>query len=177
LNASIYNLIVAQAQARGIPPAIALAVAQQESGIEQYNSNGSLVMGSDGDTGVFQIIPSTAAGLGVDASDTNQNVQGGVTLLSQLYAQYGNWTQALSAYNSGTPNGSPSYAAKVLGLAASMFGFGASSDASAPAPVTIDSDTGQVIPPDLASGVQGPSAALLIGGVILTLGVVLWVSA
>jgi len=42
----------------------------------------------------------------------------------------------------------------------------------------IDGDSGQLIPPDLLSGVEGPSiGALVIGGVLVAFGVWLWVSA
>jgi Transglycosylase SLT domain len=58
-------------------------------------------VGSAGDTGLFQIIPQTAASLGIDPTTPAGNIQGGLTLLQQLYAQYGNWTDALEAYNEG----------------------------------------------------------------------------
>jgi soluble lytic murein transglycosylase-like protein len=141
MASTISDLIVAQAEAQGIPPAIALAVAQQESGIQQWTPDGNLVMGGAGDTGVFQIIPSTAAGLGIDATDLNQNVQGGVSLLAQLYAQYGNWVSALSAYNSGSPTRSTGYANSVLGIASNQYGY--SSD-TPPAPVVSVADYSSV---------------------------------
>jgi hypothetical protein len=129
MASTISDLIVQEALARGVPPAIALAVAQKESGIQQWTPNGNLVMGSSGDTGVFQIIPSTARGLGVDPTDLNQNIQGGVSLLAQLYQKYQDWTAALSAYNSGSPTKSTSYANSVLGIAQQ---FGLETDASSP---------------------------------------------
>ncbi len=46
-------------------------------------------------------MPATAAGLNVDPNTAAGNIQGGLTLLQQLYNQYGNWTQALEAYNQG----------------------------------------------------------------------------
>src|SRR3984885_15622649 len=107
---SIPNLIMAQAAQSGVPPSIALAVAQKESSVSQWNSNGALVTGTSGEVGVFQLMPGTAAQLGVDPSDVSQNIQGGITYLAQLFQKYGNWNAALSAYNSGSPTGSPSYA-------------------------------------------------------------------
>src|ERR1700733_1175196 len=65
-------------------------------------------------------MPGTAAQLGVDPSDVSQNIQGGITYLAQLFQKYGNWNAALSAYNSGSPTGSPSYATSVLSIAASL---------------------------------------------------------
>ena len=58
--------------------------------------------------------------LGVDPTDLTQNIQGGIGFLAQLYQKYGDWTKALSAYNSGSPTGSPSYANSVLAIAGSM---------------------------------------------------------
>ena len=53
----------------------------------------------------MQLMPGTAASLGVtDSTDPTQNVQGGLSYLQQMYAKFGNWPQALEAYNAG-PNG------------------------------------------------------------------------
>jgi soluble lytic murein transglycosylase-like protein len=136
-NSTLANQIYQQSISQGVPPAIALAVAQQESGIAQWTPSGNLVTGSAGEIGVFQLMPATASGLGVDPTDVTQNVQGGVSLLAQLYQKYGNWPQALSAYNSGSPNGSPSYANSVLNLAQNSFG-GIPSDSSSADDFTSD---------------------------------------
>lgn len=116
-NISLPQQIYDEATNQGVPPSIALAVAQQESGIAQWTPNGNLVTGTSGEIGVFQIMPQTAVGLGVDPSDVDQNISGGISLLAQLFQKYGNWSQALSAYNSGSPNGSPAYASSVLSIA------------------------------------------------------------
>ena len=93
---SVQQAIVAEANAQGVPPALALAVADQESGFNQS------VVGPAGDTGIFQIIPSTAAALGIDATDPTQNIRGGVAYLGQQLAAFGgNQRQALWAYNAG----------------------------------------------------------------------------
>jgi Transglycosylase SLT domain len=86
------------------PPNLVLSLVQQESGGNQYGPSGAPLVGSSGDTGLFQIIPSTAAGLNIDATTPSGNIQGGLTLLQQLYNQYGNWTDALEAYNEGSGN-------------------------------------------------------------------------
>ena len=119
-SVSLSNLIAQEANAQGIPPAIALAVAQKESGVSQWTSSGGLVTGSSGEIGVFQLMPGTAASLGVDPSDLTQNIQGGITFLAQLFSKYGSWASALSAYNSGSPTGSLSYANSVLAIAGSV---------------------------------------------------------
>ena len=90
---SLASSIYSQALAQNVPPAIALAVAQQESGISQWTPSGNLVTGTSGEVGVFQLMPATAAGLGVDPTDVDQNISGGISLLAQLYEKYGNWSR------------------------------------------------------------------------------------
>ena len=57
-----------------------------------------------GAMGLMQLIPGTAAGLGVkDPFDPEQNVLGGAKLLKQLMDRYsGDLSMTLSAYNAGT---------------------------------------------------------------------------
>src|ERR1700690_3086870 len=90
--------IVNAALAAGVDPAIALAVAQTESGFNQG------AIGSSGEVGIFQLMPATAAGLGVNAYDLAGNIQGGIAYLGQMYSQFGNWNDALAAYNWGPAN-------------------------------------------------------------------------
>ena len=95
---SIASLIQSLAASTSVPPSLALAVAQAESSLNPS------AISPKGAIGLFQLMPATAASLGVDPSDPTQNVQGGLAYLQQLYAQYGNWTQALEAYNWGPGN-------------------------------------------------------------------------
>lgn len=81
--------------------AIAAAVARAESGNRQTDANGNTIIGKAGEVGVMQLMPSTAAQLGVDPYDEAQNRAGGATYLQQLYDKYGNWHDALAAYNWG----------------------------------------------------------------------------
>jgi Transglycosylase SLT domain len=116
---TVSGLIASAASQYGVPVSLATAVAQKESGFNQA------AVGSSGEIGVFQLMPGTAAQLGVNPSDLSQNVQGGVRYLSQLYAQYGDWNTALEAYNGGPGNvakgtvspAAQSYASSVLSMA------------------------------------------------------------
>jgi hypothetical protein len=132
LGSSIQDLISSTASQYGVPPSIALSVAQRESGFNQS------AVGSSGEIGVFQLMPGTAAQLGVNPSVLEQNVQGGITYLAQLYRQFGNWTLALEAYNAGpgnvqrgtVPNASVQYAQAVLSASGNGLPAGISADAT-----------------------------------------------
>lgn len=95
---SIPSAIIAEAQRQGIDPALALEVAQVESSMNQN------ARGSHGEVGVFQLMPSTAAGLGVDPYDLAGNIQGGVSYLRQLISMFGDLRAALAANNWGMGN-------------------------------------------------------------------------
>ena len=110
-TSSIQSLITSVANQFNVPASIALAVAQKESNFNQA------AVGSSGEIGVMQLMPATAAGLNVNPSDLNQNVEGGVSLLASLYNQFGNWSDALAAYNAGPTNlaAGQGYASSILG--------------------------------------------------------------
>jgi soluble lytic murein transglycosylase-like protein len=93
---SIADQIIAEAQAQGLDPRIALEVAMAESGLKQN------AVSAKGAIGVFQLEPATAAQLGVDATVLEQNIRGGVAYLLQMLARFGGNVQAaLAAYNAG----------------------------------------------------------------------------
>ncbi len=83
------------ATAYGVPVQTALAVAQRESGFS------SSARGASGEVGVMQLMPATSASLGVDPFNPEQNIEGGVRLLRDEYARFGDWSYALAAYNCG----------------------------------------------------------------------------
>ena len=117
------------------PPSLVSALVNTESGGNQYGSSGAILTSSAGAQGLFQLMPATAAGLNVDPTTAAGNIQGGETLLQQLYNQYGNWTEVLEAYNEGSGNLAKQVAAGQTPVAAgyassilSAAGIDASSD-------------------------------------------------
>ena len=96
---TIQQQIVQAAQAQGVDPNLALAIAQNESGFSQS------AVSDKGAIGVMQLMPTTAQELGVNPNDTTQNIQGGVQYLAQLVNTFGgDIGMVAAAYNAG-PNG------------------------------------------------------------------------
>lgn len=108
-SSSLGQQITAAANRYGVDPALALRVASAESAGKQT------AVSSKGAVGIFQLMPATAADLGVNPFDPVQNIDGGVRYLSQLQRQFGSDALALAAYNAGPGavtqyNGIPPYA-------------------------------------------------------------------
>lgn len=90
----VEDLIRAAAKTHGVPEALALAVAEQESGF-----NPTLVNKDSGAIGTFQILPATGAMLKIDPLDPRQNIDGGVKYLRQLLDQHqGDLGKVLGTY-------------------------------------------------------------------------------
>ncbi|MDF3607580.1 transglycosylase SLT domain-containing protein [Paracoccus sp. DMF-8] len=85
----------AAARKHGIPEDLFLRLVQQESG---WNPNARSHKGAHG---LAQLMPGTAAKLGVDPRDPVQNLDGGARYLRQMYNTFGSWRLALAAYNAG----------------------------------------------------------------------------
>ena len=90
-------LTMAKAAARkhGVPEDLFLRLVQQESG---WNPG---AVSPKGAQGLAQLMPGTAARLGVDPSDPQQNLEGGARYLAMMYSRFGSWRLALAAYNAG----------------------------------------------------------------------------
>ncbi len=95
---SLEDIFVEAASEYDVPVDLLKAVAQAESG---FDTN---AVSSCGASGIMQLMPQTAQGLGVeDVFNARQNVTGGAKMLSYLLDDYnGDTSLALAAYNAGS---------------------------------------------------------------------------
>jgi len=90
------GLILLNARANNVPPALVKAVIAAESSFD------SDAVSHAGAQGLMQLMPETARTLGVkDAFRPDENVRGGTRYLRKMIDRYGDWTRALAAYNAG----------------------------------------------------------------------------
>lgn len=90
------DLLNTSAQRNGVDPNLVRAVAIAESDMNQNE------ISPVGAIGVMQLMPETAAALGVDPYDEADNIEGGVRYLRQMLDQFGGHVPtALAAYNAG----------------------------------------------------------------------------
>jgi soluble lytic murein transglycosylase-like protein len=92
------NLARADALDAGIDPDCFQRQIQQESGFDPNATGG------DGEVGIAQFMPKTAAGLGINPADPVASLKGAAGLMGRFYHKYGSYEQALAAYNSGSGN-------------------------------------------------------------------------
>jgi hypothetical protein len=89
------DLFSRAASRHGVDASLLAAVAQQESG---FNSSAVSPAGAQG---LMQFMPTTAAGLGVNALDPTSAIDGAARYLGSLKKQFGSTELALAAYNAG----------------------------------------------------------------------------
>jgi len=104
------SMINASAQKYGVDPALINSIIKQESNFDA-NAQSKIYSKKTGKyepgaIGLMQLMPKTAAGLGVkDPWDPAQNIDGGTKYLAQLIKRYhGDVTKAVAAYNGGIGN-------------------------------------------------------------------------
>ena len=83
------------AHAAGITPELVHAVVEAESAYQSDAVSGA------GAIGLMQLMPETAAELGVDPHDPLQNLSGGSRYLARMLRHFGRLDLALAAYNAG----------------------------------------------------------------------------
>ena len=115
--------ITEAAQRYGIPENIFRKLVQAESG---GNPN---ALSSANAMGLTQLMPDTAAEMGVNPWDPHENLLGGAKYLRQQYDRFGNWRDALAAYNAGPGavesgkawgySETQNYVQKILGMSSS----------------------------------------------------------
>ena len=95
-NMSTEDMIEAAAEKYDVDSRLVKAVAIAESNMNQNDISDA------GAIGVMQLMPETAAGLGVDPYDEQQNIEGGAKYLRQMLDTFGgNVKKAVAAYNAG----------------------------------------------------------------------------
>jgi cell wall-associated NlpC family hydrolase len=120
-SSELASLFQQATQRYGLPAGLLQAVSYVES---RYNPG---VVSSAGAEGLMQLMPQTAASLGVNPLDPAQAVDGAARLLSGYLQQYGSLDSALAAYNAGpaavaqsggVPNNgqTPSYVSQITSI-------------------------------------------------------------
>ena len=102
-NGTLNNMIRHAALKYNVDPVLLTSLISQES---SFNQN---AVSSAGAVGVMQLMPDTAASLGVNPYDMTENVEGGTKYLRELLDTFGgNVRKAVAAYNAG-PNAVKAY--------------------------------------------------------------------
>jgi soluble lytic murein transglycosylase-like protein len=143
--------IDAAATRYGLDPALLKGLIRQESGFDPAARS------SAGAVGLTQLMPGTAASLGVDPADPAQAIDGGARYLkAQLDRFGGDAAKALAAYNAGPGavdrfGGVPPYA-ETQGYVQNVLGYADQYRGAAPAPAALPATTTPVLAPASSSG-------------------------
>jgi len=93
-KAELIQKIISEAKIKNVPVDLALALAEQESGITHLKSDGSIVESSAGALGVMQVMPATGktrCGIGIsNIYNADKNIECGLTILKSNYDNYKN---------------------------------------------------------------------------------------
>lgn len=99
-----YAAAIAAAEQRyGIPQTMLARLLYQECRWRDDIISGRL-RSPVGAIGIAQFMPATARELGIDPLNTDQAIDGAGRYLAGLFRKFGNWSQALAAYNWGQGN-------------------------------------------------------------------------
>ncbi len=102
-NPQLAQMIHAAAAKYSVDPKLVSAIAEVESGGDQS------AVSPAGAVGVMQLMPETAAGLGINPYDMKSNVEGGTKYLREMLDTFdGDVKKAVAAYNAG-PNAVKAY--------------------------------------------------------------------
>ncbi len=98
--ADLYGIFKEAGETFGVSVNLLTSIARAESGFDPN------AVSSAGAVGIMQLMPQTAASLGVTNSyDVRENIMGGAKLIAQLLDKYnGDTSLALAAYNAGSGN-------------------------------------------------------------------------
>jgi hypothetical protein len=89
------EVIQQAAQKYGVPVALAIAIAKNES---SFNNDATSPVGAHG---MFQLMPGTAKALGVDPNNPVENVMGGIHYLAEQLHRFKSIPAGIAAYNAG----------------------------------------------------------------------------
>lgn len=95
-----FEIIKQAANKHGVPASILAGVYGAETGFGKH----STMVSSAGAQGPFQFMPQTAKQFGINPWNFSEAADGAARYLAGEYKRFGNWPQAVAAYNAGAGN-------------------------------------------------------------------------